>query len=141
MGPTALRDAAAQVGPKLDEMIDAFATELDTWVVTTAKEMYRGMLEVLTAARSERDSRKSTDESALSQLETDTGKLAEVQGHLESMRSLLWAGGIPGVVEARPGLPSASQPSVDSPPVLPEIAPADPAPPAAPATSDERPAE
>jgi GTPase SAR1 family protein len=146
MGPTALRDAAAQVGPKLDEMIDAFATELDTWVVTTAKEMYRGMLEVLTAARSERDSRKSTDESALSLLETDTGKLAEVQGHLESMRSQLWAGGVPGVVEPRPGLPSASIPVLDSPPVLGEIAPAAPAePPAAsptaPASSEERPAE
>ncbi len=99
--PQALRDAATQIGPKLDEMIDAFASELDAWVVKTTHEMYRGMLEVLTSARAEREHRQINDTQSLAALETDVKLLAHVRQKIESMRSDLWGGKRPEGLAAR----------------------------------------
>ena len=54
LAPDVLREAATQVGPKLDEMIEEFAKQLDAWVVTAGEELHREVLEVLDAARTDR---------------------------------------------------------------------------------------
>jgi small GTP-binding protein len=50
---TALREAAARVAPKLDEMTGEFATALDAWVVSAGAELHREMIDVLARARSD----------------------------------------------------------------------------------------
>ena len=99
--PQALREAAAQIRPKLDEMIDAFATELDAWVVRTSHEMYRGMLEVLTSARAEREHRQANNAQSLAALEDDARLLTAVRSKIESMRADLWGGQRPDDIPAR----------------------------------------
>ncbi|MEM9696658.1 MAG: dynamin family protein, partial [Myxococcota bacterium] len=49
----ALREAAAKVGPKLDEMINEFADRLDQWVESAGKEVHRELIDVLEAAKKE----------------------------------------------------------------------------------------
>lgn len=99
--PQALRDTAAQVGPKLDEMIDGFATELDAWVVKTGREMYRGLLEVLTTARSERDTSEANQPKLLAAIEEDCKHLDQVRAQLETLRAALWGGERPAQVPER----------------------------------------
>ena len=53
--PKALREAADRVRPKIDEMIDAFAKELDSWVATAGQEVHREVLDALMSARKERE--------------------------------------------------------------------------------------
>jgi Zn-dependent protease with chaperone function/ribosome biogenesis GTPase A len=106
--PQVLRDAAAKVGPQIDAMIDKFAEELDHWVVTTGKEMYRSMLEVLTAARTDRDKVASSDEASLAVLEEHAKRLGVVKGKLEKLRATVNAPP-PEVVEAPPQDPLEQQ--------------------------------
>lgn len=100
--PRALRDAATQVHPKLDEMIDGFASELDAWVVKTGREMYRGLLEVLTAARAERNNSEIDQQLALSRIDQERKLLENVNDHLTKLRAALWGGERPASVPERP---------------------------------------
>ncbi len=54
VAPVALREAAAKVSPKIDEMVDGFAERLETWVVTAGEELHREIIEVLVSVRNER---------------------------------------------------------------------------------------
>jgi predicted GTPase len=90
MAPAALREAAAKVGPRLDEMIQEFAKRLDAWVVTAGEELHREVIEVLVAARTERASEQPGSESALKVCDEQAAQLDRVQGRLEGLRSSLW---------------------------------------------------
>ncbi|HMJ13923.1 MAG TPA: dynamin family protein, partial [Polyangiaceae bacterium] len=46
VAPVALREAAAKVSPKIDEMVDGFAERLEVWVVTAGEELHREIIEV-----------------------------------------------------------------------------------------------
>jgi GTP-binding protein EngB required for normal cell division len=90
MAPAALREAAAKVGPRLDEMIQEFAQRLDAWVVTAGEELHREVIEVLVAARNERASEQPGSEEALKVCDEQGAQLDRVQGRLEGLRSSLW---------------------------------------------------
>jgi ribosome biogenesis GTPase A len=90
LAPGALREAAARIGPKLDEMIDDFANRLDAWVVTAGEELHREVIEVLRATRTERASAEPGAESALAMCTEQSGSLDQVARRLEELRASLW---------------------------------------------------
>lgn len=90
LAPGALREAAQKIGPKLDEMIQEFATRLDTWVVTAGEELHREVIEVLQSTRAERQDALPGAESATKQCEAQAGDLDKVVAQLEGLRASLW---------------------------------------------------
>jgi ribosome biogenesis GTPase A len=90
IAPAALREAAVKVGPKLEEMIDEFAKQLDAWVISTGKDMYREMLEVLSAARDEKKARAGEEVALATALDEQGQRLAVVTSGLEKLRAALW---------------------------------------------------
>ena len=90
LAPQALREAAARVGPKLDEMIQEFAGRLDTWVVTAGQELHREVIEVLSAARTEKATTKPGSEASMQTCDDQGQALTAITGRLEGLRSALW---------------------------------------------------
>ncbi len=90
MAPELLRTAAARVAPKLDEMIDDFAKNLDAWVVTASEELHREILEVLESSRSTRQAVASDEATARAGVEEEAKALAALRTRLEADRSSLW---------------------------------------------------
>jgi ribosome biogenesis GTPase A len=91
LAPGALREAASKIGPKLDEMINEFASRLEAWVVTAGEELHREVIEVLQAARGERAEALPETESAVKACDEQAAKLGEVVARLEGLRTSLWA--------------------------------------------------
>ncbi|WP_437279409.1 dynamin family protein [Sorangium sp. So ce375] len=90
MAPLALREAATRIGPKLDEMIQEFASRLDAWVVTAGQELHREVIEVLKAAREERVRSEPSSESQLQACDAQAEALQALISRLEGLRSALW---------------------------------------------------
>ncbi|MDI1451358.1 dynamin family protein [Polyangium sp. 6x1] len=90
LAPNALREAAARVGPKLDEMIQEFAQRLDQWVVTAGEELHREVIEVLEAARTERAGKAPGALAATQACDAEAKELTGVVERLETMRRSLW---------------------------------------------------
>lgn len=90
MAPVALREAATRIGPKLDEMIEEFASRLDAWVVTAGEELHREVIEVLKAAREERARAETSSESQLKACDAQSEALKALIARLEGLRSALW---------------------------------------------------
>ncbi|PIE05261.1 MAG: hypothetical protein CSA75_05690 [Sorangium cellulosum] len=86
----AVREAADKVGPKLEEMIDAFAERLDSWVVSAGEEVHREVLEILSASRRERQRGEAARVLAVSECQKQETQLAVLQEQLEKLRSELW---------------------------------------------------
>jgi ribosome biogenesis GTPase A/uncharacterized coiled-coil protein SlyX len=108
--PEALREAAAKIGPKLDEMIQEFAGRLDAWVVTAGEELHREVIEVLGATRTERAATHSTLEANIQVCDDQITALGELNGKLEGMRGALWTpanGETRDVPPAGPAVPNA----------------------------------
>lgn len=105
LAPAALREAAARIGPKLDEMIQDFAKRLDAWVVTAGEELHREVIEVLEAARAERGDKEPGAATALSECEVHSDALTALQARLEGLRSALWMMGDPKGPANPPGAP------------------------------------
>lgn len=93
LAPVAVREAAAKVGPKLDEMIQEFAQRLDAWVVTAGEELHREVIEVLGAAKAERADTALSVEAAVAACDAESKSLDGVMERLESLRSGVWASG------------------------------------------------
>jgi ribosome biogenesis GTPase A/uncharacterized coiled-coil protein SlyX len=89
--PQAIRDAAAKVGPKLDEMVQEFASRLDAWVVTAGEELHREVIEVLSAARSDKAATKDSVDESLKTCEEQASELDGVVARLEGLRAALWS--------------------------------------------------
>jgi hypothetical protein len=108
--PQALRDAAAKIGPKLDEMIQEFAGRLDAWVVSAGEELHREVIEVLSATRAERAAAKPGAESAVKVCDDQVEALSGLDGKLGALRSALWTpanGESKDVPPAPPALPNS----------------------------------
>lgn len=90
LGPEALRKAAAEVSPKLDELISDFARQLDDWVVVTGSALYKEMLEVLTAARDERASGEAEARAAAAELDARGAELDAVAARVSELRTAIW---------------------------------------------------
>lgn len=88
--PEIIRNAASQVGPKLDEMIEEFAKKLDFWVVTAGEELYREVLEVLNAARDARIAGGKDDTAALAEVVAQEERLGKARSRIETLRETLW---------------------------------------------------
>ncbi|HTN83462.1 MAG TPA: dynamin family protein [Sorangium sp.] len=90
MAPVALREAAVRIGPKLDEMIQEFASRLDAWVVTAGQELHREVIEVLKAAREERARVEPSSETQLQACDAQADALQALTARQEGLRSALW---------------------------------------------------
>jgi hypothetical protein len=114
MAPLALREAATRIGPKLDEMIQEFASRLDAWVVTAGQELHREVIEVLKAAREERVQAEPSSESQLKACDAQAETLQALTSRLEGLRSALWtvengeSRPIPPPVSSVPNAPGGS---------------------------------
>lgn len=137
--PDVVRRATAQIGPKLEELIDEFATRLDAWVVSAGEEIHREMLEVLTAARDERASQEAASAPSLSVLEAQARELDDVRRRLEAMRvNTAEARALPADATPAPALtPGAATPPTSLLPY--EVSPPKVAPPATGDGVDEQP--
>jgi small GTP-binding protein len=89
--PDVVREAARQVGPKLDEMIEDFAKRLDTWVVTAGEELYREVLEVLNATRDARRGGEKDEATTRGEVEEQEKRLGVARKHVEELRVAIWA--------------------------------------------------
>lgn len=88
--PAVVREAAAQVGPKMDEMINEFAARLDAWVVNAGEELFREVIEVLRAARTEREATQPGAEGAIKVCDQQGEELDAVIARLEGLRAALY---------------------------------------------------
>ena len=91
LAPQAIRDAAARIGPKLEEMIQEFANRLDQWVVTAGEELHREVIEVLRAARSERNQQQPALEAGVNECDLKASALDGITGRLDQLRLSLHA--------------------------------------------------
>lgn len=94
--PEILREIAAKVGPKIDEMVNEFSDKLDAWVVSASEDLHRELLEVLKSAKSARaeGAEKSTTEVAV--VEAAGEKLTKTRSRLEELRAALWGDAVKG---------------------------------------------
>jgi GTPase Era involved in 16S rRNA processing len=90
LAPGTLRDAAAKIGPKLDEMITQFTSRLDAWVVTAGEELHREVIEVLSSSRTEREKSQPSTEDAVKGCDAQAERLTSVNLRLEGLRASLW---------------------------------------------------
>jgi ribosome biogenesis GTPase A/uncharacterized coiled-coil protein SlyX len=95
LAPQAIRDAAQRIGPKLEEMIQDFANRLDQWVVTAGEELHREVIEVLRAARSERNEQSPALEAGVRECEQRAAALDGVTARMDQLRLTLTAPSIP----------------------------------------------
>ena len=93
--PEVLRQAAKQVSPKIDEMIEDFAKKLDTWVVTAGEELYREILEVLNSSRDARAKVDHDEAKAMAEVEAQAGALEAARKKVADLRAGLYASAPP----------------------------------------------
>jgi hypothetical protein len=91
LAPDVVRQVAAKVGPKLDEIIDDFAKKLDAWVVSASEELHREVLEVLRAAKHAREGELADEAAAKKDVAAQTEQVGAAKGKLEELRAALWA--------------------------------------------------
>lgn len=89
--PEVLRQAAKQVGPKIDEMIEDFAKKLDAWVVTAGEELYREVLEVLNASRDARAKADHDEAKAKAEVEAQDQRLEAAKKRVTDLRAQIWS--------------------------------------------------
>ncbi|MEI7893761.1 MAG: dynamin family protein [Myxococcales bacterium] len=90
LAPEVMRQAASRMGPKLDEMIDAFAAKLDAWVVTAGEELHREVLEVLQSTKDGRASGVRSDTTMRTEVEAQAEQLQQATQRLGALRGSLW---------------------------------------------------
>jgi len=112
LAPQAIRDAALRMGPKLEEMINEFASRLDQWVVTAGEELHREVIEVLRAARGERREQQPGLEAGVKECDHRLEALEDITARLEKLRLSLQAPQTPPA-PAAPAIPSVQGGPVD----------------------------
>lgn len=115
LAPKVVREAAAKLGPKIEQMIEEFAARLDAWVVTAGEELFREVIEILTAARTDRATGAQSVAQALAACDAQADELEKAKKKLEDLRSDLW-GGKPPATDARIGGSTSSAPVLVPPP-------------------------
>jgi small GTP-binding protein len=90
IAPDVLKQVAAKIGPKIDEMIDAFAVKLDAWVVTAGEELHREVLEVLKATQDARAAGNQTAQQIQDELSAQAKQLGAAETRIEELRKGLW---------------------------------------------------
>lgn len=95
LAPAVVRKAAEKVGPKIDEMIEEFATKLDAWVVSAGEELHREVLEVLHGTRAARESGAVDAQGAVQAVDAQDTRLTSATARLEELRRSLWLPAVP----------------------------------------------
>lgn len=90
LGPEVMRETAKRVAPKLDALIDDFASKLDTWIVSAGEELYREVLEVLRATKEGRSAGREDEAAAKAAVQHQASALAAVTDRLQDLRRDLW---------------------------------------------------
>jgi GTPase SAR1 family protein len=114
LAPVTLRDAVAKIGPKLDEMVNQFASRLEAWVVSAGEELHREVIEVLSSSRSEREKSQPSTEDAVKACDAQGEQLSAVNARLEGLRASLWTpangetASLPAVSSSVPNAPGGT---------------------------------
>jgi hypothetical protein len=87
LAPAVLRETAAKVAPKVDEMVDGFADRLDNWVVTAGQELHREIIEVLEGVRRQRDKGAPDVEAELATCDRVQEELVTAEARLNALRA------------------------------------------------------
>ncbi|MEO8877776.1 MAG: hypothetical protein ABI461_19440, partial [Polyangiaceae bacterium] len=90
LAPEVLRTVATKIGPKVDEMINAFAEKLDAWVVNAGEELHREVLEVLKATQDARAAGQQTAAQLQEELGAQATQLEAAETRIEELRKDLW---------------------------------------------------
>jgi small GTP-binding protein len=90
LAPEVMRETAKKVAPKLEELIEGFARNLDAWVVSAGAELHREVLEVLQATRTERGAGQDDEAKANTDVEAQAAALTAVTERIRKQRSELW---------------------------------------------------
>lgn len=88
----ALRDAAAKIAPKLEEMVDEYADRLIAWVQAAGKEVHQEMLDVLTAAKAARTEAEPNAKEVDAECDLMVKELAELKTGLDGLMVSLLGG-------------------------------------------------
>lgn len=91
VAPKAIRETTAKLGPKLEEMIEAFAAKLDAWVVQAGEELHRELIEILKQSKLERQAGALSSEAVVGSCDELRAKLNSVSAGLVSMKESLSA--------------------------------------------------
>jgi hypothetical protein len=83
----ALGEAAGKVGPKLDALIESFASKLEGWVTSAGSEIHRELVDVLAAARAARTSTAPSVSAAVSTCDAQQAELARHHSRLTALRA------------------------------------------------------
>jgi GTPase SAR1 family protein len=89
LAPTVLRETAAKVAPKIDEMVEGFAERLDEWVVTAGQELHKEIIEVLVSVRTQRREGEPDQAAEIAQCDRDTERLTSVTARLSELKNRL----------------------------------------------------
>jgi cell division septum initiation protein DivIVA len=89
LAPVVLREAAAKVGPKIDQMVDEFAARLDQWVVTAGQELHKEIIEVLAAVQQQRQEGDADAGAELEVCDAAQLRLGEVDTRLRELKTAL----------------------------------------------------
>jgi ribosome biogenesis GTPase A len=92
--PESVRKVAGVVGPRLDEIVDAFAGRLDAFIAEAGSALARGIAEVLDRALRERRAQAETattgDEARA--IDAALGELKVIDEQLAELRQRVWEG-------------------------------------------------
>jgi small GTP-binding protein len=114
LAPTAIREAAGKLGPKLEEMVETFAERLDAWVVAAGEELHRELIEILKQARGEHTAGAAEVRASIEVCDEQSKQLGRALDSLGSLRKALWpekaTGAAPHAASAN-GKGGAAQPS------------------------------
>jgi predicted GTPase len=93
LAPEVMRETAKKVAPKLDALIDDFASKLDAWIITAGEELHREVLEVLRATKEGRQAGREDEAAAKADVERQASALADVTDRIQRLRTELWSAG------------------------------------------------
>lgn len=93
LAPEVMRETAKKVAPKLDALIDDFASKLDAWIISAGEELYREVLEVLRATKEGRQAGREDEAAAKADVERQASALADVTERIQRLRTELWSTG------------------------------------------------
>jgi hypothetical protein len=86
LAPSVIRGVATKVGPKIEAMVDEFAQQLDTWIVTAGQELHQEVIEVLKNVSHARAGNSAAEDDEATRLDELEGKLGQITQHLATLR-------------------------------------------------------
>jgi ribosome biogenesis GTPase A len=115
IAPMVLREASAKVAPKIDEMVDDFASRLDAWVIETGQELHREVIEVLQNVRKQRTEALPDTEGELKSCDRFAEQLVELKNRLAELHQSIVGAPLPGAPTAADAAAASEASSEDEP--------------------------